>query len=91
MRALLTDNGRQFTARRLQHLTDVYGIKRIYSSPYNPRGNSIVESYMGNLKATLKLCVVLTGVSDGLGRRPASGRLRITRHSAYFDAPRVSL
>ena len=46
MRALLTDNKRQFTARLLQQLTDVYGIKHIYSSPYNPRGNSVAESYM---------------------------------------------
>ena len=56
MRALLTDNGRQFTARPLQQLTDVYGIKRTYSSPYNPRGNSVVECYMLSLKTTLTLC-----------------------------------
>ena len=29
MRALLTDNGRQLTARLLQQLTDIYGIKHI--------------------------------------------------------------
>ena len=56
MRALLTDNGRQFTARLLQQLTDVYGRKHIYSSPYNPRGNSVVELSMCTLKTTLKLC-----------------------------------
>ena len=56
MRALLTDNGRQFTARLLQQLTDVYGIKHIYSSPYNPRGNSVVKPYMRTLNTTLKLC-----------------------------------
>ena len=56
IRALLTDNGRQFTARLLQQLADVYGIKHIYCSPYNPRGNSVVESYMRALKTTLKLC-----------------------------------
>ena len=50
VRALLSDNGRQFTARLLQLLTDVYGIKHIYSSPYKPRGNSVVESYMRTLK-----------------------------------------
>ena len=55
MRALFTDNGRQFTARLLQQLTGVYGIKHIYSSPYNPHGNSVVESYMRTLKTTLKL------------------------------------
>ena len=55
-RSLLTDNGRQFTACFLQQPTGVYGIKHIYSSPYNPRGNSVVESYMRTLKTTLKLC-----------------------------------
>ena len=39
MRALLTNNGLRFTACLLQQLTDVYGIKHIYSSPCNPRGN----------------------------------------------------
>ena len=56
MRALLTGNGRQFTARLIQQLTNIYGIKHIYSWPYNPRGNSVVESYMRTLKTTLKLC-----------------------------------
>ena len=56
MRALLTESVRQFTARLLQDLTDVYGIKHIYSSPYIPRGNSVMESYMRTLKTTLKLC-----------------------------------
>ena len=56
MRALLTGNGRQFTARLLQQLTDVYGIKHICSSPYNPHGNSVVESHMRTLKTTPKLC-----------------------------------
>ena len=55
MRALLKDNRRQFTARLLQQLTDVYGIKHIYSSPDNPRGNSVVEPYMRTLKTTIKL------------------------------------
>ena len=59
MGALLTDNGRQFTARLLQQLIDVYGIKPIYSSPSNPRGNSVVDSYMRTLKTTLKLCTQL--------------------------------
>ena len=57
MRALLTDNGRQFTARVLQQLTDVCGIKHIYSPPYNSRGNSVVDSYMSTLKPTLKSCM----------------------------------
>ena len=54
MKALLTDNGRQFRDRLLQQLTDVYGIKHIYSAPYNPRGNALVGSDMRTLKTTLK-------------------------------------
>ena len=78
MRALLADNGRQFTARLLQQLTDIYGIKHIYSSPYNPLGNSVVasEDYAQ---------VVHAGVPGGLGRRPTSGRLSISCYSSYRD------
>lgn len=56
MRALLTDNGPQFVAEVFRRLCSVYGIRKIYASPYNPRGNSVVESYMRTLRSTLILC-----------------------------------
>ena len=72
MRALLTDNGCQCAARILQQLTEVYGIK--HSSLYNSHGNP--KDYAQ---------VMHTGVSNGLGFRPASDRLSIPRHSEYSD------
>ena len=83
MRALVTDDGRRFTARLLQQLTDMYGIKHIYSSPYNPRGNFVVESYMRTLKTTLE--VVHAGIPGELGRRHTSSRLSISGYSSYRD------
>ena len=82
MRAFLTDNGRQFTARLLQQPTVAYGIKHIYSSPYNPRGNC-----RGVVYAHPKDCaqVVRTGISDELGCSSASGRFGIPRRSACCD------
>jgi len=62
MRVLLTDNGPQFTASVLKQLTEVYGIKKVYSSPYNPAGNSIVESFMRSLKSALVLCIQQSGL-----------------------------
>lgn len=89
MRALLSDNGPQFVSDILRQLCAVYGIKKIYSSPYNPKGNSIVESYMRTLKATLILCTtrfraewdtVLPAAAFAYRATPHS----TTRYSPYF-------
>ena len=87
MRALLTDNGRQFTARLLQQLTDVYGIKHIYSSPYNPRGNSAVESYMRTLKTTLKVCTQAFQADWDVALQAAALAYRATPHTVTGHTP----
>lgn len=51
--AFLSDNGKQFVAETVAHLCEGAGIKKLYSSPYNPQGNSVVESYMRTLKKGL--------------------------------------
>lgn len=56
-RTLLTDNGPQFTSRIMKSLCEQFGIRKAFASPYNPRGNSIVESYMRSLKSTIKMCI----------------------------------
>ncbi|KAL8441470.1 hypothetical protein Emag_007140 [Eimeria magna] len=56
-RALLSDNGPQFTAELLRQLCTTFGISKLFASPYNPRGNSIVESDMRSLKTTLRVCL----------------------------------
>ena len=82
-----TDNERQFTARLLQQLTDVYGIKHIYSSPYNPRGNSVVESYMHTLKITLKLCTPAFRTDWDVALQAAALAYRATPHTVTGDTP----
>lgn len=52
-RVLLTDNGTNFCNAILNNIADTYGIHKITSTRYNPRGNSLVESFMRTLKGTL--------------------------------------
>lgn len=58
-RVLLSDNGPQFTAALLARLCKVYGIRRVFSTPYHPRGNSIVESFMRSIRTALHLVHVV--------------------------------
>ena len=58
-RVMLSDNGPPFTAMLLQKLSELYGIKLIHSTPYHPRGNSVVESYMRSLSTALNLVHVV--------------------------------
>ncbi|KAL8455871.1 hypothetical protein Emag_000301 [Eimeria magna] len=65
-RALLPDNGPQFTAEFLRQLCTTLGISELFASPYNPRGNSIVESYMRGIgKADLDINVVVGAAESG--------------------------
>ena len=56
---MLSDNGPPFTAMLLQKLCELYGIKLTHSTPYHPRGNSVVESYMRSLSTALNLVHVV--------------------------------
>ena len=58
-RAILSDNGPPFTSTLLQKLAELYGIKLLHSTPYHPRGNSVVESYMRSLCTALHLVHVV--------------------------------
>ncbi|KAL8440676.1 hypothetical protein Emag_007831 [Eimeria magna] len=93
-RALLSDNGPQFTAELLRQLCTTLGISKLFESPYNPRGNSIVESYMRSLKTTLRLClqhfrqewdIVLPAAALAYRCTPHS----VTRFSPFFLGPYV--
>ena len=87
MRALLTDNKLQFTARLLQQLTDVYWIKHIYSSPYNPRGNSVVQAYVRNLKTPLKLGTQAFQTDWDVALQAAALAYRATPHRVTGHTP----
>ena len=85
--ALLTDIGCQVTARLLQELPDVYGIKHIYSSPYNPRGNSVVESYMHTLKTTVKPRTPAFRTDWDVALQGAAVAYRAAAHAVTGHAP----
>ena len=54
---LLSDNGPQFVAAVLRDFCASIGVRKIYSTPYHPQGNSVVESYMRTLKKGLAALV----------------------------------
>lgn len=56
-RVLLSDNGRSFVAAVIVRLCAAMGIKKIFSTPYRPQGNSVVESFMRTLKSGLRALV----------------------------------
>ena len=58
---LLSDNGRQFVASVVREFCENVGIRKIYSTPYHPQGNSVVESYMRTLKKGLATLVAEDG------------------------------
>ena len=82
---LLSDNGPQVVAAVLIDFCANVGIRKTFSTPYHPQGNSVVESYMRTLKKGLSALVahnttprVATGFSPFLshGREavcPCSG------------------
>lgn len=54
---ILFGNGSKFTSSVTQHLCEGVGAGKIYSTPYHPQGNSVVESYMQSLKKRLAALV----------------------------------
>ena len=50
---LLSDQGKQFTGKVLEHLCEGLGIDQIESTPYHPEGNGVVERMHGPLCAML--------------------------------------
>ena len=58
-RAISSDNWPPFSAVLLQRLAEVYGIHLLHSTPYHPRGNSVVESYVRSLCTALHLVHVV--------------------------------
>ena len=54
---LLSDNGPQFASTVLKEFCARIGVRKLYSTPYHPQGNSVVESYMRTLKKGLAALV----------------------------------
>ena len=58
---LLSDNGPQFVAAVLRDFCASIGVRKIYSTPYHPQGNSVAESFMRTLKKGLSGLVAEDG------------------------------
>ena len=52
---LQTDCGSAFASKLTKLYCDTFGIKQTFSSPYNPRANSRVESVGGSINSALRL------------------------------------
>ena len=48
--AILSDNGTEFTNKALNEACNQIGIKRLFSSPFHPRGNSRIKNVHTFLK-----------------------------------------
>ncbi len=53
-KALLTDNGKQYVGNVLKLFCDTYKIKKLFSTPYNPTGNSIAGRINATITTSLK-------------------------------------
>ena len=52
-RLILSENGPQFISEVLRNLSELLGVRKIYTAAYHPQGNSICESRMRTLKKAL--------------------------------------
>ena len=86
---LLSDNGTHFTAKIVCDFCTNAGVRKIFSTPYHPQGNSVVESFMRTLKKALATLVsedgtdwdlFLPAVALAYNSTPHLG----TRYSPYF-------
>lgn len=55
---IISDNGPEFRAKETEDILESFGINHIYSSPYNPASNGLVERANQTLKELLKASVL---------------------------------
>jgi len=58
--ALLSDNGSQFASHEFQDRCAQLGIRRLYSTPYHPESNGVIEAFHQFLIRTMAVYVRLT-------------------------------
>jgi len=51
---ILSDRGAQFTSGLMQEISRLLSIKQLYTTPYHPQCNGLVEKFNGTLKSMLK-------------------------------------
>jgi len=51
---ILSDRGTQFTSNLMKELCNIVGISQLFTTPYHPAANGLVERFNGTLKTLLK-------------------------------------
>lgn len=54
----IADNGKAFVAEAVEKVYEEFGIRGKHATPYNPRGNGIVERVIGTLTRRLKVSIM---------------------------------
>ena len=91
MEELVSDRGHEFVNNILIELTKLLKIKKLTTTPYHPRGNGMIESFMKTLKDQL-FALVDQGHKDWDVYLPVVGHMyRTTVHGATGFTPFYAL
>ena len=86
-RIILSDNGPHFRSRTTTNLCEKLGIRNIFSTPYHPQGNGVVEAFMRPLKKILSVQVSEKGNNWDLCCSAASYAYNSTPHVTTKRSP----
>ena len=87
MKKLVSDNGTQYTAQVLAELTTAMGVKRKFTTPYHPEGNSMVERRMSFLPESISKYVDEKQRDWDLYIAPVTFSYNTTRHDVTKMTP----
>ena len=86
-RIILSDNGPHFRSKITTKLCEKLGIRNIFSTPYHPQGNGVVEAFMRPLKKILSIQVSEMGNHWDLCCSAASYAYNSTPHVLTQRSP----
>ena len=86
-RIILSDNGPHFRSKTTTQLCEKLGIRNIFSTPYHPQGNGVVEAFMRPLKKILSVQVSQVGNHWDLCCSAASYAYNSTPHVTTRRSP----
>ena len=86
-RIILSDNGPHFRSKTTTQLCEKLGIRNIFSTPYHPQGNGIVEAFMKPLKKILSIQISKVGNHWDLCCASAAYAYNSTPHSTTGRSP----
>ena len=51
---ILSDNGKEFSGASMAYIADQLGVTKVYTSPYSPHSNSVIERFHSFLKNSVR-------------------------------------